>query len=443
MTTQENSVEPKKDRTARMLGTGLALVLAVAAFAAGTQFSNPFIAAGDEVDATQPASIFSALFGASTAPDETADLAEFWRVWNLMEEKYVAASSSEQLSSEARVHGAIQGLVGSYGDPYTVFLPPSDAEQFGEDIAGNFGGVGMEVGMRDGVVTVIAPLPDTPAEQAGIVAGDVIVEIDGTSTENMSIDEAVQLIRGEKGTAVMLTLYREGELELLDISVTRDTINIPTIDTELRDDAFIISLYSFNALAEMKMQEALREYVQSGTKKLVLDLRGNPGGYLQSAVSIASYFLPSGEVIVREQFGDGQREEVYRSQGKTLRQFAPEEMVVLVNGGSASASEILAGALGEQGVATVIGETTFGKGSVQELVELPDGSSLKVTVARWLTPEGTSISEGGLTPDVVIERTVEQMQAGEDPQLDAAIAWVNGDKSVAEAATTTAFYSKD
>lgn len=439
MKTDVDTAGIQTNPNSRVLGTFLAITLAVAAFFAGTQFEHPFKAAGDEPGA-QSASIFSALFGANAAPDTDADLSEFWRVWNLMEEKFVAASSTDTVSDEDRLHGAIQGLVRSYDDPYSVFLPPQDAEQFGENIAGNFGGVGMEVGIRDSLVTIISPLPNTPAEAAGLVAGDVIVEIDGKSTEGMSIDEAVRLIRGEKGTDVELSIFREGAGQLLEISVTRDTITIPTIETELRDDAFVISLYSFNALAEMRMQEALREYTQSGTKKLILDLRGNPGGYLQSAVAISSYFLPAGEVVVREQFGDGQSEEVYRSQGRTLRQFAPEEMVVLVNGGSASASEIVAGALQDYGVATLIGETTFGKGSVQELVELPDGSSLKVTVARWLTPDGRSISLKGLEPDVVVERTVEQLQNDEDPQLDAAIEWVNGNKDIAETATTTALF---
>lgn len=432
MSDTNSSKEQQNDRSSRVLGTILALLLAVAAFFAGLGFSGSSLAS-DNIEHTQSAGLLSALFGFSTAPDSSADMREFWRVWNLMEEKYVTASGSSLVSDEERLEGAIEGMVRSYGDPYSVFLPPSDAEQFGENIAGNFGGVGMEIGLRDGLLTVIAPLPGTPAEQSGIMAGDIIVTIDDTDTDGMSIDEAVQRIRGEKGTDVTLGVFREGVAGVDEIVVTRDTIAIPTVATELEDDVFIISLYSFNALAEVKMREALEQYAASGTKKLVLDLRGNPGGYLQSAVAIASYFLPAGDVVVREQFSEGEEEEVYRSQGRTLGQYAPEELVVLVNGGSASASEILAGALKEQGVATVIGETTFGKGSVQELVELPGGSSLKVTIARWLTPDGTSISEGGLEPNIVVERTVEQVVAGEDPQLDAAIRYANGDRSFIDA----------
>jgi len=347
------------------------------------------------------------------------------------------ASGTAPLTSAQKIEGAINGLVDAYGDPYTTFFPPADAAAFDEDISGNFSGVGMEVGIRNDLLTVIAPLPGTPAEKAGIMAGDVLVAIGGTSTEKMTVEEAVRLIRGPEGTDVILTIYRTGASSPEDITVTRAQIEIPTMKTEQRGDVYIITLYSFNALAEAKMQEALRAYVQSGADKLVLDLRGNPGGYLQSAVSIASYFLPQGKIVLRESFGDGQPEELYRSSGRTLKQFAPKEMVVLIDGGSASASEILAGALAEHGIATLVGTASFGKGSVQELVDLPSGSSLKVTIARWLTPNGTSISIGGLTPDIVVERTIEDREADRDPQLDAAVEVVNG-TYVAPVATTTA-----
>ena len=408
------------------LGVGLAVVLAAAAF-----FSGLYIGQGKELDARIEAGLFS-LFYSEAASDSDADMSEFWRVWDLLEQKFVSGTTTDELTTEEKVQGAIAGLVDSYDDPYTVFLPPTDAEMFEEDISGNFSGVGMEVGIRNDVITVIAPLPDTPADQSGVLAGDVIVRIDGTATDNMSIDEAVRLIRGEKGTEVVLTIYREGATEFEDIAITRDTIAIPTVKTEEQGDVFIITLYSFNALSDMKMQEALRSYVVSGKEKLILDMRGNPGGFLQSAISIASYFVPAGKPVVRESFGDGLDEEVYRSAGKTLREYAPKEMVVLVDGGSASASEIVAGALQEHDIATLMGEQTFGKGSVQELVDLPSGSSLKVTVARWFTPNGISISAGGLTPDIIIRRTVEQRLNDEDPQLNAALRLLAGEEVVSE-----------
>lgn len=413
-----------------LLGIGLALLLSSAAF-----FSGIAIGTNRSDDVVLEAGLFS-LFAADKQADGT-DLSEFWRVWHLLENKFVTGSSTQSLSSEDRIEGAIEGLVRSYDDPYTIYLPTDKATQFEEDISGNFGGIGMEVGMKDDVITVIAPLPETPAERAGIVAGDKVVAIDGVSTDGMSIDEAVQHIRGPADTTVALSLYREGMTEFKEIEVTRETITIPTIKTAQKGDVFIITLYNFNALSEMKMQQALREFKRSGDTKLVLDLRGNPGGFLQSAVNIASYFLPAGKVVVREHFGDGIEEQVYRSQGKVIGDFNPETMVLLIDGGSASASEILAGALKEHQVATTIGETTFGKGSVQELVELDSGASLKVTVARWLTPEGVSFSDGGLVPNISIERTPEQIIADEDPQLEAALRWLSGDHAIASSEATT------
>jgi carboxyl-terminal processing protease len=405
---------------ASLLGIGLAVLLSSAAFFSGIQIGGN----------TRLEASISSFFATNVRPDEEVDLTEFWQVWNLLDEKFVSSSTTDPHanSNEERLYGAISGLVNSFGDPYTVFLPPEDATRFEDDIAGNFSGVGMEVGIRDGAVTVIAPLPETPAEKAGILPGDVILRIDEKSTDGMGIDEAVDLIRGEKGTNVKLTLYREGEEEFLDKMVTRDTISIPTAATEVKDDVFIIKLYSFNALSEAEMEKALREYVKSGKKKMIVDLRGNPGGFLQSAVTIASYFLPTGKVVVRESFGGDQAEQIYRSSGKTLKNFAPQRIVVLVDGGSASASEILAGALQEHGVVKLIGSQTFGKGSVQELVSLKDNSSLKVTIARWLTPNGISISANGLTPDIVVERTPQQYIAGEDPQMDKALEFLGGNE---------------
>lgn len=416
----ESPQRRRESRRFSMLGIGLALLLATATFFSGLHVSS-LTGAGN----AQAASLFS-LFE-DPVETEDIDMIEFWRVWQLLERKFATASSGNSVSVDDRMRGAIKGLVQSYGDPYTVYLPPTDAAFFEEDISGNFSGVGMEVGMRNNVVTVISPLPDTPAEKAGLLAGDAIVSIDGKSTENMGIDEAVRLIRGEKGTVVELSIYREGEPEFIDIPVTRDQISIPTIDTEQHGDVFVIKLFSFNAIAEMKMQEALREYERSGADKLIFDLRGNPGGFLQSAVAISSFFLPTGKIVVRESFGEDLEEEEYRSTGKVFEKFSPEDMVVLIDRGSASASEIVAGALSQHGVATLMGEKSFGKGSVQELVDLPTGASLKVTIARWLTPDGTSISNGGLTPDYEVPRSVEDRQEDIDPQLEAAIDFLNGE----------------
>jgi carboxyl-terminal processing protease len=424
---EQNNESPKAGRTgSKLMGVTLAILLVVAAFFSGVQIGKGGMATG-----SLEAGLFS-IFGPSAKPSSEADLAEFWRVWNLMDEKFVATKATSTPDSLEKVRGAIAGLVESFGDPYTVYMPPTDAEKFNEDIAGNFSGVGMEVGLRNNLVTVIAPLPETPAEAAGMRTGDVIVKINGESTEKMTVDQAVALIRGEEGTEVALTIYREGQSEFMEKKIVRAVINIPTLDTEVSGDVFIIRLYSFNALAESKMQAAVDEYARGNYKKMVLDLRGNPGGFLESAVAIAGYFLPPGKVVVRENFGGGKEEEIYRSQGQRITNLNPDNFVVLIDGGSASASEILAGALSEHKAATTIGQTTFGKGSVQELVDLPGNSALKVTIARWLTPEGVSFSEGGLEPLVAVEIKNEDIEAGKDPQKEAALKWLSGDRSIAK-----------
>ena len=429
---EETQIVSQRDKAGLKfnLGLFLALLLATGAFVAGWQLNTNI-----QGTASQQANLFNIFTQRAVAENgnsERVDMTEFWRVWELLDDKFVTGSSTLTISPEEKLQGAIDGLVGAYDDPYTVYLPPVEASSFDENISGNFSGVGMEVGIREGLVTVIAPLPDTPAEGAGIIAGDVIVAIDEVSTEGMRIDEAVKLIRGEKGTVVTLQVFREGENDFLDIPITRDNIDIPTVKSEQIDDVFVLSIYSFNAVAETQVIEALEEYLSSDADKLVIDLRDNPGGFLQSAVNISSFFLPAGKVVVKEQFSDPSQNDVFRSRGRQIKDFTPDELVVLVNNGSASASEILSGALMDHGVATVIGSNTFGKGSVQELVKLDDGSSLKVTVARWLTPNGQSISEGGLTPDIIISRTPAQRLSGEDPQLDAAIRFLNGEEVVSE-----------
>jgi carboxyl-terminal processing protease len=430
-TTPNEMLVAKTSVRKSFLGAGLACLLAVSAFFSGVHVGGASLA-GTQMEA----GLFS-FWSSKPTVTEDVDLTEFWKVWNLLDEKFVSSSSTKKVSKQEKLEGAIAGLVRSYGDPYTVFFKPTDASSFQDEISGNFGGVGMEVGQRNSLITVIAPLPHTPAEAAGIVAKDVIVKIDGKVTEGMDVDEAVRLIRGEVGTKVKLTIYREGEVGMLEKEVTRAKIDIPTTATEKKGDVFIISLYSFNAVSEQKMNEALDEFVKSGAKKLILDLRGNPGGFLQSAVAIGSRFIEGGKVIVSENFGDGKPGDVYRSSGKTLGDKMPKEMIVLIDGGSASASEILAGALQEHSVAKLLGAQSYGKGSVQELVDLDSGSSLKVTIARWFTPNGVSISLAGLTPDIIVPRTPQQVVDKIDPQMDAALKWLGGDRTMPKVSTST------
>ncbi len=356
-----------------------------------------------------------------TSPVDTTDLSQFWQIWELLNKKYPFKESIP--NGTDKIYGAITGLVASYGDPYTVFFPPKQAKLFSAQVKGSFGGVGMEVGQKDGAITVIAPMKDSPAEQAGVKAGDIITEVDGKKTDTMDIDSVINIIRGDIGTSVTLGIYRKGETEIKMITIIREVVKLPTLDTEQRGDVFIISLYSFSENSTELFTDALKKFAASGTTKLIIDVRNNPGGYLDAAVDIASYFLKSGDVIVRENSGPDHTEVVHKSKGYTLLDTQPR-VIVLVNGGSASASEILAGALAENNTAKIVGTTTFGKGSVQEVVPLNDGSALKVTVAKWLTPNGISISQKGIVPTTLVEdKPIKDSKTGKysDPQMDAAL----------------------
>ena len=352
----------------------------------------------------------------------TTDFSPFWKVWNNLNEKSIYAKN---ISDQNRVWGAISGLASSLGDPYTVFFPPEENKLFNEEIQGSFGGIGAEIGIKNKVLTIIAPLKDTPAWRSGIKAGDKILKIDKTETTDMTIDKAISLIHGDRGTPVTLTIFRPGEKETREIKIIRDIIQIPIIDTEItKDQIFVIKFYSFSESSTEAFRQALVKFSQSGLKKMIVDLRGNPGGYLDSAINIGSWFIDEGKIIVREDFGGKKKEEVYRSHGPRI--FTDQlQLIVLVDGGSASASEILAGALKEHKIATLVGETTFGKGSVQELIPITEDTSLKVTVAKWLTPNGISISEKGLEPDIKVSLTQKDLAADRDPQMNKAVEILN------------------
>jgi len=336
------------------------------------------------------------------------DFGPFWKAWHLIETKYVAG---EEIDRQDLLWGAISGLSSAVGDPYTVFFPPEENEYFESEVKGVFGGIGAEIGIRKNNLVIISPLEDSPAKRAGLKAGDRVLEIDGENTSGMTLDEAVRRIRGEKGTVVVLTVFGEEEEEPKEIGITRDIINVPVLKTEHDEEKniFIIKLFSFSARSGQEFRNAIREFILSGADKLILDLRNNPGGFLDSAIDIASWFLPKGEIVAVEEFRDRDPVE-YRSNGYAVVRGL--KMVVLVNQGSASASEIVAGALQDHGIATIMGEKTFGKGSVQELNNITQDTSLKITIARWLTPTGRSISKEGLEPDIII--TKEETENPED-----------------------------
>lgn len=410
----------------RLSGISAAILFALV-FLAGFSFGKH-----NALSAVPPSNVVGAV---GSAQLQSADFTPFWKVWNVINDRYVTSATTT--TEQDKVWGAVQGLAASLGDPYTLFLPPEENKSFEEEISGNFHGVGMEVGLKDDILTVIAPMKDTPAHRAGIQAGDKILKINDTVTTDMRVDEAVKLIRGPRGTSVTLTVLRSNK-QPFEVKITRDVITIPTLDTEvrvvdgkggsskasgLRDDGiFVIRLYNFSAPSKGLFSKAFQEFLASGSNRLIIDLRNNPGGFLDASVDIASWFLPQGKVIVREDFGKDEEVEEYRSYGHGAHLLpAGFKMVVLVNEGSASASEIVAGALQEHGVATLVGETTFGKGSVQELVPITRDTSLKLTIARWLTPHGKSISEGGLKPDIEVKLTPKDIEAGKDPQLDKAV----------------------
>lgn len=348
-------------------------------------------------------------------PPQDLNFSLFWETYQKLRDKYV---DPKKIIEQEVVYGAISGMVKSLGDPYTIFLDPEDTEKFLDDISGSFEGVGMEVGIKNNYLQVIAPLEGTPAQRAGLRAGDRILEIDGMLTTNLSLNEVVSMIRGPKGTKVALTIFREGWEVAKSIEVERGVIEIPSLRWEITEgNIAYIRLYHFTEKASLDFNQAAVKILASSADRIILDLRNNPGGYLEVAKSIAGFFLERGEVVVIEDLGEERKE--HRAQGNSV--FLDYPIVVLINKGSASGSEILAGALRDNRGIGLIGENSFGKGSVQQLEILSKGSSLKVTVAHWLTPKGETISEIGLRPDITVEVSDEDREANRDPQLEKAI----------------------
>lgn len=352
-----------------------------------------------------------------TCKPEALDFSLFYDVYNKLQTNFV---NPEKIDNSKIVYGAIRGMTSSLGDPYTTFFDPEQSKRFNDDLSGSFSGIGAEVGLKKDQLTIIAPLPDTPAEKAGIKAGDYILKIDSTDTTDMTTDQAVKLIRGQKGTNVTLNIFRDGWQKPKDIIITRDTIKVPSIKWELKDNNIAyIHIFQFDQSLEQDFKKAASEIINSPAKKIVLDLRNNPGGYLELAQYIAGWFENKGQVVTIENFGKGKDQNIYKTEGNA--NFANYPMAILINKGSASASEILAGSLRDNRNIQLIGEKSFGKGSVQQVLNLQDGSSVKITIAKWLTPKGVSISEVGLTPDIKVEITDSDVTAKKDPQLDKAL----------------------
>jgi carboxyl-terminal processing protease len=341
----------------------------------------------------------------------------FWEAWQLIQRDYYGDLPTE----EEMTYGAIRGAVNTLGDPFTAFIEPDAAEINRQDDSGSFEGIGAYVTMQDGRLMIVSTFEGQPAEQVGLRRNDIVLQVDDTVIENMSIYEAIDLIRGPAGTTVTLTILREGE-EPFEVEVTRASIDIPVVESEMREDGIAyVRLIDFSSDAAAKLEAAVEEMLAQNPTGLILDLRSNPGGWLNEAVLVSGLFLPEDELVLIERFRDG-TERPYYSPNQPVNLDLP--MVLLVDGGSASASEIVAGALQDHGRATLIGETTFGKGSVQWPHELSNGAELRVTVARWFTPADRAIHGEGLEPDITVELTVEDIDAGLDPQLDRAVEYL-------------------
>lgn len=359
------------------------------------------------------------------------DFSLFWEVWDKLEISYL---ERKNIDYKKMVYGAISGMVASLGDPYTVFLPPTENNDAKSDLRGDFEGVGIQIDYnKDQKISVVAPLSGTPAEAAGLKAGDIILRIVDEEqkvdkdTTGISLPEAVKLIRGPKGSKVKLTIQREGIEKPFEVVLKRETIVVKSVEVKFDEKngkkIAILKLSRFGERTDQEWEEAVdlisaKCNPPAGGAKcagVILDLRNNPGGFLQGSVFIGSEFLVKGVIVQQDKGTDGKEiYEVNRS-GKLLK----EDLVVLVNGGSASASEIVAGALQETKRARLVGEKTFGKGTVQEAEDLPGGAGLHVTVARWLLPSGKSIDKEGVKPDVEVKN--DEANLAEDLQLQKAI----------------------
>ncbi len=346
---------------------------------------------------------------------EEADISLLWEVWEALEEKYAGELDYQQM-----IYGAAAGMVRSLEDPYTTFFTPEDSKIFQEDIAGTFEGVGMEIGIRDGELTVVSPLENTPAKEAGLLPGDKIIKIKDVATKGIRIEEAVKLIRGEKGTDVVLSIVREGWESPKDFTITRDTINIPNVRWELKEENIAhIIIHRFSGKLSSDFSKLAGEVLNSSAEKIVLDLRSNPGGLLHEAQNLAGWFIEKGKIVTIESFR-GEEGKEYLAIGNEA--FVGYSTVVLVNQGTASGAEILAAALRDnREEVKIVGEQTFGKGSVQEPANLRRGALLKITIANWLTPKGELIEGQGIEPDIEVKMTEEDYLEGRDPQLDKAV----------------------
>lgn len=393
-----DSSEGVKTKKNKRFSLGVLLVSVVLAFTVGTRvqfigdyFFSPYTNKGNQ------------------SLSANLDLSEAQQIYDILKKKYDGKLDVQKLEE-----GLQAGLVDAVGDEYTVYFTPEEAEQFSADLNGTFSGIGAELAKRDDAVVIVAPLEGSPAQKAGVQAGDIVVEIAGKDATKLSVDEAVTRIRGKAGTDIVLGVVRDGQKQ--DITITRAEITVPSVESEVKDGIGYLTISRFGDDTAQLAKQAATDFKKQGVKGVVVDVRNNGGGLLNSAVEVAGIWLDN-KVVVEERQG-GETTDALRTGSNTILEGVPT--VVLINEGTASASEILAGALHDHEVATLLGEKSFGKGSVQELIDLPSGGKLKVTVARWYTPNGKNIDKEGISPDKTVELTEGDFNAARDPQKDAA-----------------------
>lgn len=372
-----------------------------------------------------PMAALSSLVNSSNYQYGKADLTTFWTVWQLLEDTYVDETAIDETQM---VYGAIKGMVAALDDPYTVYMTPDETREFDQNLNGQLEGIGVELTVRDQALIVVSVLKDSPAQEAGLQPGDVIYKIEDQLAAEMTLFDAIMNIRGEKGTQVVLTIIREGTEEPFNVPITRDTVNVDSVFMEdLGDGIFLISIYQFNDNTPPELEDAI-EKLGEDAKGLVLDLRNNGGGYLEISVDVLSEFLEGTvEAVTIKRKDDSDNETLYVSGEPSLPDIP---LVVLINNGSASAAEIVAGAIQDYERGVIMGEKSFGKGSVQEVDKLTDGSSVRLTIAQWYTPNGNNIDYVGIDPDIKVDFPVEDIDLNAedipDPQLDKAVEYLKG-----------------
>ena len=369
-----------------------------------------------------PGSIFDRLRNwthSNPTPAEAAKFRVFWEAWTLLKDEFYGPLPDEQELTYSAIRGVLRGL----NDPHTSLLPPEDADLFQSDMEGGFEGIGARVNLAEqGGIEIVETFQNQPAWEAGIRRGDIVITVDDQDVTNLTLMEGIGLIRGPEGSPVLLTVYRPGEDRTFDVEVIRRRIEIPIVESDLLDgNIAYLHLAEFNGVATSRMRAEINRLLLEEPSGMILDLRGNPGGLLSAAIEIGSFFLEEGNILLEEYY-DGRLQEHPRRGDLLVPSDLP--LTVLVDRASASAAEIVAGAIQDSGRGTLIGERTFGKGSVQLPHTLSDGSLLRVTIARWLTPSGREIHGEGLKPDIEVERSLEDLEAGHDPQLDYAVSWL-------------------